>query len=62
MLSAARVASGDDVRLSVTEMLPLPCHAWVPDAEGRRYLSELRLQIRDPNPSEANGHMAAAAG
>jgi Lantibiotic dehydratase, N terminus len=51
MLSAARAASGDEVRLSVTEMLPLPRHAWVPDAEGRRYLSELRLQVRDPVPS-----------
>lgn len=51
ILSAARAASGDEVRLSVTEMLPLPRHAWVPDAGARRYLSELRLQIRDPVPS-----------
>jgi hypothetical protein len=55
MLSAARVASGDEVRLSVSEMLPLPGHAWVPDAEGRRYLSELRLQVRDPVPPKENG-------
>jgi hypothetical protein len=48
MLRAAGRAGGDRIRLSVTEMLPLPCHAWVPDALGRRYLSELRLQVRDP--------------
>lgn len=48
MLAAARAASGDDARLSVTEMLPLPGHAWVPDAQGRGYLSELRLQACDP--------------
>jgi len=51
MLSAAQAASTEEVRLSVTEMLPLPEHAWVPDAEGRRYLSELRLQLRDPAPA-----------
>ena len=50
MLNAARVAGGDEVRLSVTEMLPAPRYAWVPDAQGRRYLSELRLQVRDPVP------------
>ncbi len=55
MLSAARVASGDDTRVSVTEMLPLPLHAWVPDGEGRRYFSELRLQVRDPALPGGNG-------
>jgi len=55
MLNAARVASGDEARLSVTEMLPLPRHAWVPDAEGHRYISELRLQVRDPVPPAENG-------
>jgi hypothetical protein len=48
MLSAARAARGDEIRLSISEMLPLPRHVWVPDAQGRRYVSELRLQIRDP--------------
>jgi hypothetical protein len=48
MLSAAQAANTEEVQLSVSEMLPLPGHAWVPDAQGRRYLSELRLQIRDP--------------
>ncbi|MGH3156702.1 MAG: lantibiotic dehydratase, partial [Streptosporangiaceae bacterium] len=51
MLRAAQVASADEIHLSVTEMLPLPRHAWVPDAQGRRYLSELRLQVRDPAPA-----------
>jgi hypothetical protein len=55
MLSAARTASGDEIHLSVTEMLPLPHHAWVPDAQGRRYLSELRLQVRDPAPAQTSG-------
>jgi Lantibiotic dehydratase, N terminus len=55
MLSAAKVAGGDGVRLSVTEMLPLPDHAWVPDADGRRYLSELRLHLRDPVQAGESG-------
>jgi hypothetical protein len=28
-------------------MLPDPDHAWLPDAEGRRYTSELRLVAVD---------------
>ncbi len=47
MLRAARAERGDAVSLSVTEMLPLPADAWVPDALGRGYISELRLQLRD---------------
>lgn len=34
----------------VSEMLPAPGGAWVPDAEGRTYVSELRLQFVDPEP------------
>ncbi|MBV9822998.1 MAG: lantibiotic dehydratase, partial [Actinobacteria bacterium] len=48
MLRAARRAGGEDIPLSLSEMLPDTDHAWVPDALGRRYVSELRLQIRDP--------------
>jgi hypothetical protein len=48
MLRSARLQGGDGVELRVTEMLPSPEQAWVPDAEGGRYLSELRLQVRDP--------------
>jgi len=29
-------------------MLPTPEQAWVPDAAGRRYFSELRLHVVDP--------------
>lgn len=42
---------GPDAPVSVTEPLPGPEHAWLPDAAGRRYHSELRLQIRDPQPA-----------
>jgi hypothetical protein len=54
LLSAARLNNGDETRITVTEMLPHPRHAWVADAEGRRYVSELRLQLRDPVPSAGN--------
>jgi surfactin synthase thioesterase subunit len=39
--------SGDAVSVKVTEMLPTPEQAWVADAEGNRYLSELRIQVSD---------------
>jgi len=42
-----RAASGD-VPVVVTELLPGPEHAWLTDAGGRRYVSELRLQVCDP--------------
>ncbi|MFD6261137.1 lantibiotic dehydratase, partial [Micromonospora chalcea] len=47
MARAARVDGGDDVSFTVSEMLPAPEQAWVPDGEGRRYFSELRLHITD---------------
>ncbi|WP_454557357.1 thioesterase domain-containing protein [Micromonospora yasonensis] len=47
LVRAARVDGGDDVSLVVSEMLPTPDQAWVPDGDGRRYFSELRLQIVD---------------
>ncbi|MEU2612184.1 thioesterase domain-containing protein [Micromonospora sp. NPDC007271] len=47
MVRAARVDGGDGVSLVVSEMLPTPEQAWVPDGAGRRYFSELRLQIVD---------------
>jgi surfactin synthase thioesterase subunit len=50
MLRAAQAASGSATTLTVTEALPAPGQAWVPDHQGRRYLSELRLQIRDRLP------------
>ncbi|HET6213342.1 MAG TPA: lantibiotic dehydratase [Micromonosporaceae bacterium] len=51
MVRSAYRAGGDGVPLVVTEMLPTPEQAWVPDAEGRRYLSELRFTVRDPVPA-----------
>jgi hypothetical protein len=47
MVRAARIDGGDGVSLVVSEMLPTPKDAWVPDAAGRRYFSELRLHIVD---------------
>ncbi|MGW0435652.1 thioesterase domain-containing protein [Micromonospora sp. NPDC003197] len=47
MLRTARDQAGEDVSLVLSEMLPTPDQAWVPDAQGRRYFSELRLHIFD---------------
>ncbi|MEO3778313.1 thioesterase domain-containing protein [Micromonospora sp. B11E3] len=47
MVRAARGDGGDGVSLVVSEMLPTPGQAWVPDGAGRRYFSELRLHIVD---------------
>ncbi|MDP4501996.1 lantibiotic dehydratase [Nonomuraea turcica] len=48
MVHAARLAAGRDVQLVVSEMLPTPDQAWLPDAAGRRYFTELRMQMVDP--------------
>jgi Lantibiotic dehydratase, N terminus len=37
-------------QLSISEMYPAPEQAWLPDANGRRYTSELRLQFVDSVP------------
>ena len=47
MLRAAQQNAGDDVGIVFTEMLPGAGDAWVPDANGQRYFSELRIQLRD---------------
>jgi surfactin synthase thioesterase subunit len=47
MVRTAIVEGGQDVPLVVSELLPGPEEAWVPDAAGRRYVSELRMQIVD---------------
>lgn len=39
--------AGGAVGVRVTEMLPTPAEAWVADADGNRYFSELRLQVSD---------------
>ncbi|WP_240809718.1 lantibiotic dehydratase [Actinomadura sp. WMMA1423] len=48
LLRTAREASGDDVPVVFTELLPDLDESWLPDAEGRRYGCELRLQLCDP--------------
>ncbi|GIH09051.1 hypothetical protein Rhe02_71180 [Rhizocola hellebori] len=49
-VAMVRSAGGDDVPLVLSEMLPTPQQAWVSDAQGRRYFSELRMTLRDPEP------------
>jgi len=39
--------SQHNARLLLSEMLPAPEHLWLPDAEGRRYTSEIRLVAVD---------------
>ncbi|MFF2408071.1 lantibiotic dehydratase [Streptomyces sp. NPDC058092] len=48
MVRRACLDRGPDVEVVVTEVLPLPEDTWVPDAAGRTYYSELRVQVRDP--------------
>lgn len=44
---------GHCAALAVTEMLPAPDQTWLRDADGRRYVAELRLHIRDDRPGHA---------
>ncbi len=48
MLRTAKTNAGDDVQLVISELLPGPEDAWLPDAQGNRYCSELRIQLVDP--------------
>ncbi|HEX5117808.1 MAG TPA: lantibiotic dehydratase [Pseudonocardiaceae bacterium] len=48
MLRSARQTGGLDVPLTISETLPDTDECWVPDATGRRYVSELRLHLVDP--------------
>lgn len=50
LAGAAARTGGPDTGLTVTEVLPGPEDAWLPDATGRRYSSELRLHLSDPFP------------
>lgn len=45
LLRSAAARDGEAVAVTLTEMLPTPEQAWVPDAAGNRYLSELRIQV-----------------
>jgi len=53
MLRSAAIEHGPNVAVTVSEMLPTPDEAWLPDADGNRYFSELRLQIHDPAGGES---------
>ncbi len=48
MMRSARERGAEDAEVVLTEMLPTAEHAWLTDAQGQRYCSELRLQFRDP--------------
>lgn len=48
MLGAAARDGGPETTVGISELLPGPDQAWLDDADGQRYSSELRLQIRDP--------------
>jgi hypothetical protein len=61
MLRSAQQAAGDDVQIVFTEMLPRVEDAWLPDARGQRYFSELRIQLRDPLPARRGAAAAAVA-
>ena len=41
--------TGPDVAVTITEQLPSTPDSWLPDAAGARYVSELRLQLTDPD-------------
>lgn len=53
MLRRARERAGQDGFVAITEMLPAPGEAWLADAAGRRYSSELRMHICDPETSSS---------
>ncbi|HEX4833015.1 MAG TPA: lantibiotic dehydratase [Trebonia sp.] len=52
MLRTAREHGGDDAGVVLTELLPGPGQAWLPGPGGQRYFSELRVQVRDPEPAD----------
>jgi len=54
MLGAAHRRGGPGTALAISEMLPGPDKAWLTDADGQRYTSELRAQIRDPRSAPAS--------
>lgn len=47
MVRSAATHGGGDVSVTISEALPGPDQSWVPDAQGRRYTSELRLHVVD---------------
>jgi Lantibiotic dehydratase, N terminus len=56
LLHEARPATSGAAEFTVTEMHPGPGQLWLPDAEGNRYTSELRLTVADTRrPAAATG-------
>ena len=47
-------------RITITEMLPDPAHAWLPDADGNRYTCEMRMvavdQLKPPRRNTYGTH------
>jgi hypothetical protein len=59
MAIRAGLRRGRDTAVTISEMMPTPDQAWVPDRAGNRYASELRLLVVDPRRSawaESGGH------
>lgn len=50
-----RRARGSSDAVVFSEMHPGPDQLWLPDADGRRYTSELRLTVADTTPPAQNG-------
>lgn len=48
MLRNAREKAGEGAGVVMTELLPGPDQAWLPDAAGQGYFSELRVHLLDP--------------
>ncbi|MET0649243.1 MAG: lantibiotic dehydratase [Pyrinomonadaceae bacterium] len=55
----ATEAGGVDSLITFSEMLPTQEDLWLPDAEGRRYTSELRMVALDLSPSPRDQQAAA---
>jgi len=47
MVRLSRELGGPAAPISLSEMLPDPDHLWLPDVEGQRYTSELRMVALD---------------
>jgi amino acid adenylation domain-containing protein len=51
-LRRARRHAGEEATLTVSEMLPAPDQAWLTDAQGRRYTTELRVVAVDQEAAD----------
>jgi hypothetical protein len=53
-LRRARRHAGADAAVTVVEMLPAPDQAWLTDAQGQRYTTELRVVAVDQKMTDQN--------